>query len=340
MLNRLSILSIGLIGLLLTSCKKDITIQPYHTDGEVIKLLQGPANGVNVVILGDGYTKAGLIKGGLFDIDTKSVTDYIFTIQPYSTYKQYFNVYAVCAQSNQEGAGHGTPNPNTKFNSYFASSSDRLIVSDNYTVYNAYAQKAVPNGNVDLLILLVNDATYGGSGGAIAVVTTHNGFEQTVIHEMGHTFANLGDEYVDAASAPYYARNNIPYLPNLDTIADPAKIKWASYLSLPAYKSTVGVYEGGYYAATGTYRPEFTSIMRDFTAIRYNAPSREAIVRRIDGIIGVPFDINDFLQKDKAAIPVTVNLSPNNNRTLPLRDFIRPQNQISLRPRTPDQIIK
>jgi hypothetical protein len=103
------------------------------------------------------------------------------------------------------------------------------------------------------------------------IVTTHDSYLQTIIHELGHTLGGLGDEYVDLASAPYYSKDLIPYLPNLDITNDSDKIKWAVFIKTKAYQASTGIFEGGYYEPTNVYRPSYTSVMRDTSGICWKA---------------------------------------------------------------------
>ena len=87
----------------------------------------------------------------------------------------------------------------------------------------------------------------------------------------------------------------------MDITNDPATIYWKHFIGLPAYEH-VGAYEGGYYFAAGVWRPESGSCMINNVAY-YNAPSREAIVKRIMLIAKEPYSFEAFLAKDVAAVP-------------------------------------
>jgi hypothetical protein len=300
----------------------------YHKDGDVAQLYTPVENAVNIVVLGDGFTHEDLKKGGNFDTKVKQTIDYLFTVAPFKQYKENFNVYMVYAESEKRGATHGynPSNTNSKFNAYFDATTERLLIAGNSAACYTYAQKALPQEKVNLMVLLVNDDTYGGSGGGIAVVSTNMLSKYIMVHEIGHTFAGLGDEYVDQAIANNYPESMVPYMANIDNTNDPIGIKWAHYYTRPLYIK-VGAFEGAYYRAKGFYRPEQSSVMLELNQTNYNAPSREAIARMICSIRNIPFDLEAFLQSDVTSV-TSVSNRINTTLKLPHNDFINMQKRI------------
>lgn len=291
----------------LFSCGKNETpaaIPFNHKDGDVITMLRSEASKpVNVVIVGDGFKKADLFPDGEFDKQAKGVVDYLFNTAPFSSYKEFFNVYEVYTESNDGNVGSGNLIDN-KFGTYLNKGN---FIVDNPNQVKAYAQKAVANGTADILILLANTPQEGNySNSNFNIVTSSAQSYPYLLHTLGHLFVRLGDEFISADMANNYPKSQVANYPNLDVVSDPAKVKWASYLKLADYRSTVNVYEGGYFVAKGVYRPEANSVMRDpKTSSTYNAPSREAIAKRICQLSGTPFTINDFLARDNAAVQIT-----------------------------------
>ncbi|MDN5285056.1 MAG: hypothetical protein JWR38_1330 [Mucilaginibacter sp.] len=328
--------ALGLLCLLIfQSCKKNGPDKPTtdHQDGDVSQLYFNKPNGVNIIVLGDGFIKDDLKKGGAYDTHVKEVIDYLFTIAPFKQYKAYFNTYVVYAESKQRGANktYDPANTNTKFNASFSDGDYGLLQVGNYDTFYEYVNKAVPKDKAHLTVLIVNDDSIDAStGGEVALITTSKLAKYTFVHEVGHTFAGLGDEYVVPEIADNYSLGLIPYIPNLDTTSDPKKVKWSHFLNNDAYRGIVGTFEGGYYRAKGVYRPEESSVMLDpIASLNYNAPSREAIVRKIDEIIGTPFNFDTFLRDDIPTIhPLSVKV---NGNTHPLvNDFIGIKNKAQL----------
>src|SRR5215217_6217599 len=227
------------------SCKKhkkeEVALVKFHADGEVSKLYYNGENSVNIVVLGDGFTKEDLQQGGSFDKQSKELIDYLFTVPPFSQNKKYFNTYVVYAESKNRGASMGyDPSGRTKFSSHFSLQTERLLMAGNMDSCDKYIEKALPLYRVHLAVMIVNDATYGGSGGRIAVVSANSLSKYIFVHETGHTFAGLADEYVDEAIADNYSMNYIYFLPNVDVTPDLDRIKWQHILKRPAYQNEVG----------------------------------------------------------------------------------------------------
>lgn len=328
-------LILGCIGLMVAffSCqKKPVKTEPkplvYHTDGEVKKLYDNDPNGVNMVIVGDAFIKDDLDTGGYYDQQVKMLVDYFFSVPPYKQNKEHFNVYVVYTQSSKRGASQGyhPDDTSTRLKSYFSTDVTRLLQVGDYATCYKYVQNAVPLYAANMMVVLVNDKTYGGSGGDLAVVSTNELSKYIMIHEIGHSFGGLADEYIDAQEAAFTTASDAQFFPNTDTTNDPTKIKWAQYFPVHAYKGIVGAYAGGYYRATGVYRPELYSVMADLGHPNYNAPSREAISRQIDAILNVPFDFNAFLKTDSSSALATVlGIGP---MRPPMHDFIGRKDRI------------
>jgi len=300
------------LAVLLLSCHKKDGVRPvtkpgpaliYHQDGEVKQLLYNDPNGVNIVVLGDAFIKDDLDTGGYYDQQVKNTIDFLFSVAPFKQNKQHFNIYVVYAESNNRGAASIYPIDitRTKFTSYFDANVTRLLIVGNPDMADTYIKKAVPLEQAHLVLVLVNDPRYGGSGGYYSTTSVNPDSKYIMIHEIGHSFGGLTDEYIDEELAASTTRAGATIYPNTDTTNDPKKIKWAHFLDQNAYKGTVSEFQGGYYFATGVYRPEQGSIMQAFNFINYNAPSREAIVRKIDTIIHIPFNFNEFLKTDSAS---------------------------------------
>jgi hypothetical protein len=138
---------------------------------------------------------------------------------------------------------------------------------------------------VDLVVLLLNDGAYGGAGGVVPMVSANAQSIQILVHELGHSFANLADEYTDPF--PDYPPGDDE--PNVDFDATFADIKWNVWidggtpLPTPLAAATdayhpVGAYEGARYLTTGIYRPAPHCLMQSLS-YAYCDVCREALVR-------------------------------------------------------------
>jgi len=223
-----------------------------------------PAHKIDIAILAEGYTTSEM---GKFLKDAKSLTDSLFRAAPFSKMKSYFNIYALKTPSPESGTD--VPGEkiyrNTTFNTTFYTFgiSRYLTTEDMKTIHDKAA--TVP---YDQIIVLVNSTRYGGGGfyNYLNVCTSSNKLSPKVfIHEFGHSFAGLGDEYYtsEVAYEDYYNLKTEPWEPNLTTLVDFGS-KWKSMVDnttpIPTprysnYSSKVGAFEGGGYTAKGIYSP-------------------------------------------------------------------------------------
>ncbi len=192
---------------------------PYMENGKT-------SNHVDIVILGDGYTAAEMVK---FHKDVKTLTDELFTVEPFKSRKSDFNVRAVETPSATSGVNK--PHPGV-FNrtplsiSYGAFDSERYALSyDNRTIRDVAA--SVP---YDYMFILINERTYGGGGifNLYSTVAADNKFSRYIfVHEFGHCFAALADEYYTSdVSYQTPAITVEPWEPNVTALLDPANLKW------------------------------------------------------------------------------------------------------------------
>ena len=255
---------------------------------ETIEILNNgnPENKVDIVILAEGYTKNELDK---FKEDAKRVTDYLFDEEPFKTEKQKFNVRAVLTPSLESGTDVPGEHiyKNTCFNSSFYTFdvSRYLTTSDMRPILDAAA--AVP---YDHIYVLVNTERYGGGGfyNFVSVCTADNELTKEVfVHEFGHGFAGLGDEYYNSEVAyeDFYNLKVEPWEPNLTTLVD-FDSKWKKMVpdgvEIPTPRSlknnnTVGVYEGGGYMSKGIYSPFTDCRMKSNNAGKFCPVCTEAI---------------------------------------------------------------
>ncbi len=241
-------------------------------------LSNGPVNrSVDIVVTGDGYTRSELAHGGLFDRHAGEFIRNFFDEPPFSELKGLCNVHLVRAISQESGADQNQHEDlkDTAFDAaYGAYGIDRLLVIRRpeklrRTVLLAPAQ--------DIVVVLVNDSRYGGSGSMIPAgprsipapvyaARNSNGI-RIALHELGHSLANLADEYVDESIAAHYSLSYVADKPNVDTTPDLKKIKWKKFFEEePAATNVIKAWEGGYYRTRGIWRPEEHCIMRSLSS--------------------------------------------------------------------------
>ena len=184
------------------------------------------ANHVDIVILGDGYTAAEMDK---FHNDVATLTDELFTVEPFKSRKADFNVRAVETPSATTGVNKPHPgvfNRTPLSMSYGAFDSERYALSyDNRTLRDVAA--SVP---YDYMFILINERTYGGGGifNLYSTVAADNKFSRYIfVHEFGHCFAALADEYYTSdVSYQTPAITVEPWEPNVTALFDKSNLKW------------------------------------------------------------------------------------------------------------------
>ncbi|WP_176555159.1 M64 family metallopeptidase [Butyricimonas sp. Marseille-P3923] len=285
-------------------------------DGEVETYqLATRGQGINLVFMGDGYVQSDVVVGGKYEQDITEAIRLFFAIEPYKSYRDYFNVHVVTAVSNERGITVGSKVKDTKFGTMFVG----LVGADMRTNSDdcfAYAKKApIPNLSSTTIVLVANSGRYGGTtlnwddGSCIAIcpvstLPAPQDFRAIVQHEAGgHAFAKLDEEYVNnPAAISGLALDNFQkqvrngFYANVDLTNDLSKVKWAHFIGLEKY-ADVSAFEGGSCFLYGVWRPENNSCMRDASAY-YNAPSREAIVKRIMTLAGETYSFDEFVEKD------------------------------------------
>ena len=316
----------------------------YSEDGNVLTLQRASkGNGINVVLMGDGYSDRQ-IASGLYGIDMDFVYRNLFTIEPYSSFKDLFNVYSVTAVSAFESAGVGT---GTAFNTQFGSGS--AISGDNGKIIE-YAMKIIPEDDLDdtMIVVVLNSDKYAGtcymyspekdsgdygSGLSIAFFPKDKdeySFSCILHHEAnGHGFAKLADEYFYSGTQPESEKEDMKkmqssygWFKNIDFTNDRTKVIWSKFLSDPRYSNEgLGIFEGGNTYRYGVWRPTETSIM-DKNEGDYNAPSREAIYYRIHKLAYGPdwkYNYEDFVNYDinRTRAPQTRGVFENTTQLAP-----------------------
>lgn len=293
-----------------------------YGDGDVVQLNTATkGKGVNIVFLGDCYDAADIAAGNYMADIEEAMGDY-FNIEPYKTYRDWFNVYAAVGVSDDSGMGTLNTIKDAKFGSTFG---EKKIVQPDMATCFDYACKAPINGNLaqTLIVLVENTAEYGGitfmygDGTAVACCPKSGDaypydFRGIVQHEAGgHGFGKLADEYIyhnafistctctDGCGhvGDLLSNKKRGWYRNLELTGNMNEVGWSHFIFHPKYSDVVDVYEGGYFHTRGVYRSEPTSCMNNNIPY-YSAISRQAIVERIMEYAGETFSLDDFIAKD------------------------------------------
>ncbi|MBR5724097.1 MAG: Ig-like domain-containing protein [Bacteroidales bacterium] len=297
----------------------------FSSDGKVIKLQSHEkGNGISIVITGDCFTDQDIAAGDFEKVARQTMEDF-FGVEPFTTFRNLFDVYAVVAVSKTAYSNYGTA-----LGAIFGEGS--YVGCDEEKV-RAYSSKAVSNLDETLTIVIVNKNSNSGtafmpyptintdfgSGFAYACfgLQSQDAERRLLInHEAnGHGFTKLQDEYYYTGFGgcsedekkyykdAYFAKG---YYANIDFESDPKKVKWAKFLADDRYKfDGLGVFEGGMTWEKGVWRPSENSIMNHqqvgHDGDRFNAPSRAAAYIRIHKLAygsSWQFDYEEFVKYD------------------------------------------
>ena len=217
---------------------------------------------INFVYLSDGYTAGDLSQ---FKTDATTVNNALFNTTPFKEYAVFFNTYLISVPSNGSGAQHpgnasdeptpiGTV-PIQAVDNVFGSTFDyfnihRLLVPTNTSQVYTILGNNFPA--YDQPIIIVNSPYYGGSGGREATVSTNEDAAEIAIHELGHSFGKLADEYY---AGDFYASEG----PNMTQETSPVQVIWKDWMN----NNGIGIYQhAGTAIASSWYRPHENCKMR------------------------------------------------------------------------------
>ena len=287
------------------------------------KATKGNNGGINIVLLGDGFS-AKDIASGKYLKDIKQEVEYFFGIEPYKTYRDYFNVYTAIPLSTESGVGTVNTIRYNRFNTTFTGGVGLKADYDEVFSY-ALGAPTVNKGNLNqtLIIMVPNSTDYGGicqmwpDGSAIAFCPQSTyGYpldtRGVIQHEAGgHGFGKLGDEYIyhnafiDACGCSccghvdeFNAAKSLGWYDNLELTGKMHSVGWSHLIFDDRYSDIVDIYEGGYKHNRGVFRSEPNSCMNNDIPY-YSTISRESIVKRIKAYAGETYSFEDFVKNDK-----------------------------------------
>ena len=253
-----------------------------------------PESKVDIVILPEGYTADEMPQ---FEQHCQNLVNVFAQNEPFASHIDDFNFRAVMAPSEESGVDIPASHTwvRTILNSHFYT-----FYIDRYCTTRSYfsVKDVAANVPYDQIYILVNSNQYGGGGfyNFYSMSTSGNMSSASVIvHEFGHAFAGLADEYEepDNPLALLYNLNVEPWEPNITTLVDFSS-KWADLVApgtpIPTpntnqYNNSVGAFEGGGYLTHGMYRPQRDCMMRNY------APFCAVCNRTIEDVIAAHSDV-------------------------------------------------
>lgn len=301
------------------------TVEQYdyqYGDGDVLTAQRATKGaGVDLVFMGDCFDAKDIAEGKYLDAMNEAI-GYFFAVEPYKTYRDYFNVYTVFGLSPDSGVGDVNTIREAKFGSAYALGG----ITPDESVCFEYACKA-PTVTQDkigrtLVTLIENTEDYGGitymwgDGSAIACCPMSRDvypydFRGLVQHEAGgHGFGKLGDEYIyhnafiqtcPCLCCPHVKEFNDNksrgWFENLSLTGNMYDVPWSHFIFDPQYSNLVDIYEGGYMHMRGVFRSEPNSCMNNNVPY-FSAISREAIVKRMKEYAGESYSFEEFKAHD------------------------------------------
>jgi hypothetical protein len=267
-----------------------------------------PERAVDVVFVGDGYSKS---KIGKFWKDLRRYATRLLKEPPFSWYRKKFSVRGLIIPSRDDGCDLSPKEErvSTLLESSFNTPSGRLLVFKNAGLLKKLVTKA---GDVDIVFVMVNTEKYGGGGSVLhnhevrgkplpaptfAACDTRSFL--IAIHELGHSLADLADEYSEDSShpRPLPEKGDLPHAnvtlercfdkSSFKTIA--ATVKWKRFLELKGAKKHEWAHPGAYYRHTGVYRPWKRCMMRE-SGVPFCPICAKEMSKAILAICGEPWD--------------------------------------------------
>lgn len=268
----------------------------YPAELVPVQITGDPSERFSLVIMGDGYTKEDMPK---YREQVEEHMNVLWSIEPYKSYRNYFNVYSIEIESPESGVDCDrtldAPKYDTALDMAFwggcnENSVERLLVVNN----NLAQQYAALAPKYDQIVAIGNSDTYGGAGGAYATASGGNALSALITpHEIGHSLGKLQDEY------DYYDRGvttgdytgEEPSSKHHTILTEEQmreqQVKWWRWLGEESESGgKIGVHEGGMYYSTGVSRPSRHSQMKTL-GYAYDQVSREIMTERISSRIAL-----------------------------------------------------
>jgi len=270
----------------------DFPVEPLHR-GDA-----DPRTTVDIVIVPDGYTAEELPK---LRADARRFADVILSEPPFAAHRDELAIRLVAATSRESGPDE--PSKGVFHDTAAGTTFDTFDAERYLTTYDMKTLREVAAlAPYDTIVVMVNACRYGGGGvfGAFSIFSADSEYaDYVLIHEFGHGFGALGDEYFSSPTGydedEFYAAGVEPWEPNVTAQKERDKIKWRALVApqtpVPTpdtaeYDGVVGVFEGAGYKAKGLYRPTRDSKMHHKGLLPFgpvNAAALERMIRYFTG---------------------------------------------------------
>jgi hypothetical protein len=305
-----------------TTCKLSQYNYQYDEDEKLTLQEATKGNGeLNVYFIGDGFDAKSIAEGEYLDL-VKEEMKYFFGIEPYKSFRDYFNVYANITMSQETGVNTVNTWRDTKFMTVYGGCNPGLVAdTDLITDYLSNHTKLTnPNdwwlGYKNLVIMVVNSTEYSGAttildnGLAISICPPSvkdypSDTRGTVQHEAcGHGFGKLGDETITkngfVTTDIMNTINSMQvrgWYQNISLSGKMNDVQWSHFIYDSRYSNEVDIFEGGMGYTRGVYRCETNSCM-NYGIPYFSAIARQDIMKRIVEGAGESFDMEYFYAHD------------------------------------------
>lgn len=307
-----------------STARCEVTQRDYqYAEDECVTLQRATSgNGIDVLFIGDCFDADAIADGQYLGMVEEQM-EYFFGVEPYSTYRDYFNVYACISLSQETGVNTTSTASNTRFMTRYDNGTgcsvkglacdDAESVFDYAVTHSPLTREKMPQS---LIIMALNSDEYGSvttltkAGSAIAIVGRSSDpypmdSRGILQHEAcGHAFGKLAEERITSSryiknqeKDEIWYKQSGGWYQNLSLTGNPAEVAWSDMIFDPRYSDKVDIYEGGYGVTRGVFRAEINSCM-NYGIPYFSAPARRDIVKRILDYSGEGFTQEKFLAKD------------------------------------------
>ena len=313
----------------------------FSKNGEVVTLqTHSKGNGITIVMMGDQFVDTDMENGDLYETKMKEAMEHYFSIEPFKSLRELFDVIMIKAVSKN--------NMMTGETAFSSKITDNFVIDIDKCM--KYAQKAIRKENLDNVQVIMVQNCYVpiaitflfqngfsiancplGKGNTDPNDLAHPNSARTLtLHEAGgHGFGYLLDEYLlsSAISEPPSKEDiislnqdyiNYGYYANVDFVSDPEKVRWVHFIKDYRYQyEGIGLFEGASHYKKGVYRPTNSSIMNHGGL--FNAPSREAIYKRAMKLAygdSWTYDYEEFVKFDEPGRTEWINYYGINTRSV------------------------